>query len=135
MRRVFVDTHYLIAVINPRDQWHQRAVEVRRELGATGLVVTDTVFVETLNFFAGYRPEVKQTALGVVRRFLRNPLVEVVEQAEATVHAGMDLYAMRLDKGYSLTDCISMNVMHERGINDILSYDRHFVQEGFHILL
>lgn len=75
MRRAFVDTHYLVAIINPRDQWHKRAVEVRQNLGVTGLVVTDTVFIETLNFFAGYRAEVKRVAFGAVQRFLKNPAV------------------------------------------------------------
>jgi predicted nucleic acid-binding protein len=40
-----------------------------------------------------------------------------------------------LDKAYSLTDCISMNAMRERGLTDILTNDHHFTQEGFHILL
>jgi predicted nucleic acid-binding protein len=39
------------------------------------------------------------------------------------------------DKGYSLTDCISMNVMRDRGINDVLTQDKQFAQEGFNILL
>jgi|SRR5947209_12912171 len=135
MRRAFVDTYYLVAIINPRDQWHRRAVEVRQTLSATGLVVTDTVFVETLNFFAGYRPEVKRAAFATIHRFLKNPAVEVVEQTEAIFRAGMELYGARLDKGYSLTDCISMNVMRERGINDILTNDRHFSREGYRTLL
>ena len=48
---------------------------------------------------------------------------------------GLALYGSRLDKGYSLTDCISMNAMRERGITDVLTHDDHFTQEGFNILL
>jgi predicted nucleic acid-binding protein len=48
---------------------------------------------------------------------------------------GLDLYESRLDKGYSLTDCISMIVLRERRITDVLTHDRHFAQEGFNILL
>jgi len=47
----------------------------------------------------------------------------------------LELYESRLDKGYSLTDCISMNVCRELGIKEILTHDRHFEQEGFKILL
>jgi len=48
---------------------------------------------------------------------------------------GLELYASRLDKGYSLTDCISMNICREFDITEILTHDHHFEQEGFRILL
>jgi predicted nucleic acid-binding protein len=44
------------------------------------------------------------------------------------------LYEARLDKGYSLTDCISMETMRYQGITDVLTNDAHFEQEGFHAL-
>jgi predicted nucleic acid-binding protein len=47
---------------------------------------------------------------------------------------GFDLYKQRSDKGYSLTDCISMAIMQQMGITDVLTHDKHFTQEGFHIL-
>jgi predicted nucleic acid-binding protein len=47
---------------------------------------------------------------------------------------GIELYASRLDKGYSLTDCISMMVMKQMGIYEILTHDKHFTQEGLTIL-
>jgi predicted nucleic acid-binding protein len=40
-----------------------------------------------------------------------------------------------LDKGYSLTDCASMLIMRQKEIQDILTYDKHFLQEGFNALL
>ena len=48
---------------------------------------------------------------------------------------GMELYASRPDKSWSLTDCISFCVMRELGITDVLTTDRHFSQAGFHVLL
>ncbi len=38
-------------------------------------------------------------------------------------------------KEYSLTDCVSMEVMWREGITDILTHDSHLSQEGFTILL
>jgi len=46
----------------------------------------------------------------------------------------MSLYEARPDKGYSLTDCISMQTMRREGITEVLTDDRHFEQEGFHAL-
>jgi predicted nucleic acid-binding protein len=47
---------------------------------------------------------------------------------------GLELYRARPDKGYSLTDCISMHTMRGLGITDALTNDRHFEQEGFRAL-
>ena len=47
----------------------------------------------------------------------------------------LDFYEKRLDKGYSLTDCISMLTMKNLGLQEILTHDNHFEQEGFTILL
>ena len=44
---------------------------------------------------------------------------------------GLDLYEARPDKGYSLADCISMQIMRREGLMDVLTNDRHFEQEGF----
>jgi uncharacterized protein len=44
------------------------------------------------------------------------------------------LYKDRPDKEYSLTDCISMQVMRREGLTEVLTNDHHFTQEGFRIL-
>ena len=44
---------------------------------------------------------------------------------------GLELYRQRLDKKYSLADCISMQTMLSLGIAEALTNDRHFEQEGF----
>jgi predicted nucleic acid-binding protein len=49
--------------------------------------------------------------------------------------SAVEFYSQRLDKGYSLTDCASMLIMRQKGIQDILTYDKHFLQEGFNALL
>jgi uncharacterized protein len=49
--------------------------------------------------------------------------------------SGLALYKARLDKGYSLTDCVSMTVMQQAKIQEALTHDKHFAQEGFTILL
>jgi predicted nucleic acid-binding protein len=41
----YIDTHYLVASINPLDQWHQRALEIEHELIGIGLVTTEKVLV------------------------------------------------------------------------------------------
>ena len=61
-------------------------------------------------------------------------MVRIVPQTTASFLAGLTLYHGRLDKGYSLTDCISMQTMRIEGITDVLTNDAHFEQEGFRAL-
>jgi len=58
----------------------------------------------------------------------------VVPQSRDSLLSGMALYEARPDKGYSLTDCISMRTMRREGLSDALTNDRHFEQEGFRAL-
>ena len=41
MRTVFADTLYWIALINSRDQWHQRAISINADLSNARLVTTE----------------------------------------------------------------------------------------------
>jgi predicted nucleic acid-binding protein len=58
----------------------------------------------------------------------------VIPQSHESFLAGLDLYRARPDKGYSLTDCVSMQAMRREGLRDALTNDRHFEQEGFRAL-
>ncbi len=48
---------------------------------------------------------------------------------------GIKLFDARPDKEWSLTDCISFEVMAELGLTDALTADHHFEQAGFRALL
>ena len=65
------------------------------------------------------------------RIWRRAPRFRIVSQTAASFSAGLNLYRARLDKGYSLTDYISMETMRYEGITDVLTNDGHFEQEGF----
>jgi uncharacterized protein len=49
--------------------------------------------------------------------------VRIVAQTAASFASGLALYQSRLDKGYSLTDCISMQTMRTEGLTDALTND------------
>ncbi|MEK6289464.1 MAG: PIN domain-containing protein [Acidobacteriota bacterium] len=134
MSLTFVDTLYFIASINPRKQWHQKALEVGAMLKGD-LITTEAVLIELLNFFCTYGPEMRAKSAAVVSESLEIPGVQVVEQSRESFLSALSLYNARQDKGYSLTDCMSMNTMRELQIADVLTHDHHFTQEGFNVLL
>jgi len=65
---------------------------------------------------------------------LNDPNIEIITPTAELRQAGIELYGKRLDKGYSLIDCISMVVMKDRSVSEVLTHDVHFTQEGFTIL-
>ena len=73
----------------------------------------------------------RRQAADTVDRPLRATRVRVVAQTHEGFTAALALYRQRLDKGYTLVDCESMNIMRSRGIAEVLSEDHHFRQEGF----
>ena len=135
MKVTFVDTLYFVALFNPKDQWHERAVAANKLLAESKLITTEDVLVELLNFFSGYGERARLGAVLLVEGILSEANIEVVPQSHETFLAGLTLYKARPDKGYSLTDCISMHMMRERGISEVLTHDDHFSQEGFTVLL
>jgi uncharacterized protein len=135
MKTVFADTLYWIALINSRDQWHQRTVTINADIRDARLVTTDSVLTELANFFAEYGEIMRRKVALAIRTILNDEQVEVLSETRQTFLDGLTLYESRSDKAYSLTDCIAMNVMRKRGIIDVLTHDTHFTQEGFQILL
>jgi uncharacterized protein len=89
------------------------------------------VLAEYLTFFAMAHHYLRRKALANARRILESPDVRVIPQSRDSFLSGMALCEARPDKGYSFTDCISMQVMRREGLTDILTNDRHFEQEGF----
>ena len=133
--RVFVDTAYWIAVTIPSDQWHDAANRALAHLEDIEFVTTEDVLCEFLTAMSKLGPYTRTEAARMARRILTGPDITVVEQSHEMFLDGLDLYANRPDKGYSLQDCVSMNVMYELDITQVLTSDRNFEQEGFTILM
>ena len=135
MTEVFVDTAYLVALARRHDQWHETAVAARNRLGEVPLVTTDEVLTEFLTAMSNAGPGLRKDAVGTVREILEAGSIKDVAQTRQSFLDGLDRYGRRLDKGYSLQDCISMNVMEAEGIMEVLTTDHNFEQEGFTILM
>jgi predicted nucleic acid-binding protein len=135
MKRVFADTGYWVALLNPSDDLNAKAMEVSRRLGAARIYTTEMVLVEVANMLgkAGehFRALVQQTIVSL----RQNPNVTIEPQTSTLFREALDFYAAHRDKNWSLTDCASFLVMKEEGITEALAHDHHFEQAGFRALL
>jgi uncharacterized protein len=134
MTAVFADTFYWTALTSIGDEANERAMDFSRSLKPTTIVTTDEVLTEYLTFFSGAKPSVRVRAAENAVLLIESLFVAVVPQSRGSFLEGLVLYRARPDKGYSLTDCISMQTMRREGLTDVLTNDRHFEQEGFRAL-
>ena len=135
MRTVFADTGFWIALWNPSDQLHRRALAISDELSSVLILTTQAVLFETLNYFRAMGGFRRRVVAQMVLDLEANPGVEIIHQTAAHFQAAIERYAARPDQRWSLTDCASFLVMEERGIGEALAYDRDFEQAGFVALL
>jgi uncharacterized protein len=126
----FADTSFWIALSSKRDQhhsqahvWHATVVRTRSKV-----VTTEAVLWEWLNALAD--ASTRAFAAEGYRRVHADTGIEVIPFEQELRGAAVDLYRNRLDKNWSLTDCLSFVVMQRRGITEALSTDRHFEQAG-----
>jgi predicted nucleic acid-binding protein len=132
MKRAFGDTHYFLALLNPRDQDHARATELGTRWEGV-IVTTRWVLAELADGLA--EPPLRAVAVAFFLRLEENAFLRVLPASEEQFARGFDLYRRRADKEWSLTDCISFVVMGDEGLTEALTGDRHFVQAGFKALL
>lgn len=135
MKKVFVDTLYWLAIVRPRDPWQTPAKKARSSIGNVFMISTDEVLTEFLNALSPGGEYIRKQAVQMVKNILENPNVKVIPQSRDSFSKGLELYDQRSDKGYSLTDCISMNTMKKESITEVLTNDKHFEQEGYVVLV
>ena len=135
MRTVFADSGYWQAVINPRDDLHQKATELAKRIHPLHILTSEMVLVEVLNYFSGRGPDLRTTVVKMVDAISSDPNVTVVPQTRDLFRRAVQRFKSRSDKTWSVTDCASFLIMEERGIGEALAYDRDFEQAGFRALL
>lgn len=133
---VFVDTAGWLALVNRRDQLHEQAQAAYRSIGNAMRLTTDAVFIETCNALS------KSATRGLAVSFMSKigeaetlGILKVIHVSKKLLNEGWQLYVERVDKEWSLTDCISFVVMRVKGCQSVLTADHHFRQAGFQPLL
>lgn len=129
---IFVDTSFLLAVLNPRDTLHPHA-QAWAAVITEPLLVTEYVLWEFINALS--MPTDRPKVHAALQEIQTAPDWEWVSASPALFSAGVQLHSERGDKAWSLTDCISFLMMPQRHIYQALTYDHHFEQAGYQALL
>ena len=132
MSEVFADAFYYIALLNPKDSFHRAAVEMTRHL-TYRIVTTAWVLMEVGDALSA--PSIRAHTHRFLEQVQRDSGTVIIPTGTDWFSRGLQLFGERPDKSWSLTDCVSFEVMRDRVISDALSGDHHFVQAGFKSLL
>jgi predicted nucleic acid-binding protein len=122
VKKIFADTAYWTAILYPKDSYHKPASAAAIRHSKDLVVTTDAVLSETLNQFSNAGSHWRKTVASQIENLFTQDSVFV-------------LPASRADKEYNHVDCMSMVVMRNENITEVLSTDHHFEQEGFTLLL
>ena len=128
MRQIFLDTFYLKALADKGDNAHSLAVNMVARLGNFRGVTSEMVLTELLNALCSRGQFLRISAIRLTSRLRNDENTLIIPQTSEQFEQAFDFYQRRLDKGYSLTDCASMQIMRQLEINEILTFDRHFQQ-------
>jgi uncharacterized protein len=129
---LFADTSFFVAFLDEGDVDHDTAHEYMANHEGT-IMTTDWVLVELGNFLS--RQANRVLLQPFVAELSTDPRFVIRDAVHDDFHSGLQLYHQRQDKHWSMTDCMSFNLMEREGWTDALTSDHHFEQAGFHVLL
>ncbi|HEX7677259.1 MAG TPA: PIN domain-containing protein [Thermoanaerobaculia bacterium] len=132
MTEYFADTWFFVARLDRSDSHHTRARQLDGRLRFATIVTHDGVLTEVLSFFSGYGRSSRMEASRAIRDIVDAKIA--LPTSRDLFLSALSLYESRLDKEYSLVDCMSMTLMRERGIIHVFTNDHHFRQEGFTVV-
>ncbi|MCA2940739.1 MAG: PIN domain-containing protein [Microcystis sp. M113S1] len=135
MRKIFLDTSYLQALADFGDNLNPLATAMAARLGNFRGVTSEMVLTELLNALCTRGEFLRKSAIRLTHDLRNDSKTIIIPQTSEQFQQAFDFYQRRLDKGYSLTDCASMQIMRQLEIYEILTFDKHFQQEGFSALL
>jgi uncharacterized protein len=131
--RLFLDTAFIQALLNPRDDFHRQAKTLfPRIRTAKEVWLTEAIITEVGNALSAFN---RAGAVQFIQQCYRTENIKVVSVDTELLKQALALYQSRSDKSWGLTDCISFIVMQQQNLSDAVTGDRHFIQAGFRALM
>jgi predicted nucleic acid-binding protein len=129
---VFADTSGLLVVVDRDNADHQRGGDVWRRLVAESavLMTSNYVLVETSALLQ------RRLGMEALRDFETSvvPLLQV-EWIDADRHrSGAQAALSAGRRNLSLVDCVSFQLMRDRGVRSVFCFDDHFREQGFDVI-
>ncbi len=86
MKAIFADTGYWIALFNPQDYLHSKAIAVSQVTQNRPLITSQMVLTEFLNHYSVLGQFFRQRAVLVVRNLQQDTNVEIIPHCDRTLN-------------------------------------------------
>ncbi len=129
MTQLIADTSGLYALVDRKDPHHaQAAAFLKVQTLADSLLVSNHVFDETMTTVKARLG--MRAALQLGLRLRNSRLVEMVVFSPADEQETWRVFSQYTDKEWSYTDCACRVLAHQRAVQQVFTFDRHFAQMG-----
>ena len=126
MKTVFADTGYWIALLDPQDTLHPKAINLSITLIQVQIVTSEMVLTEILNHFSKRGNFLRYAAANFIESLQENSAITIAPQTDSIFQQALILYKQRPDQAWSHTDCSSFCIMQQQNILEALAYDKHY---------
>lgn len=131
---VFIDTSFFKAFFDSRDEFHQKAIRIWKNLEKkkASLLTTNCILDESFTLI-----RVRCTLQVAIKlRYLLHRYSSVISIERITIEDEASVWQW-FEKDWSklsFTDCVSFAVMKRLEITDVVTFDKHFEKAGFKIV-
>lgn len=120
--KIFVDSNYFIALYNPLDSLHPKAIEINQKITEKEtLFITDYIFLEVVTVLS--QKVNKKTAVRIGKHLRDDEVVNFVPIDLSFVDLTWQIFQKVKNKNMSFVDCSILVVMRSWRINTLLSFD------------
>lgn len=127
--KLLADTGALLALFNPRDEYHKQASRFVREAASARFVVTELIVSETVTRLRARTNAARAADVGVA--LLNSRRYEVLFADTPLLEAGLADLRRFADKRLSLVDAVSFAVIRSLALDGSFTFDRDFRDCGF----
>ena len=131
MTTYFIDTSYVIALVNPKDEYHSWALRLSEKVNDCRFITTDLILFEVANYLA---KDFKPQFIEIINSFIKSEDIKIIWHSGNLFKKAYEKYCRFYDKQWGLVDCLSFVIMEKNNITTALSIDHHFEQAGFLLL-
>lgn len=127
---IFLDSSFLISVEVETDQNHAEAIRIRNDIikGKYGKIfISDYIFDETVTVTFG-RMKSLQKAVLVGSGLMES--AEILKVDKGIFRKAWELFKGQKSTRLSFTDCTTVSIMEENGIESIATFDGDFARLG-----
>ena len=119
---IFVDSSFFIALSNKRDQWHKKAIALSRRIDKEdALFVSDLIISETVTGIG----KLKGGKEGKILFDYITDNCEIQYLDMKLCDKAIETF-LKYDGTLSFADSVSIEIMRQKGISEIASFDRDF---------